>query len=74
MQGIIDFLSLIGDAIVSVIQIVVTFVQDIVFVVQLAGQFLASIPQYFSWVPAPIATMLITAVVVILIYKIAGRS
>lgn len=74
MQGIIDFLSLIGDTLVAVVQFFVSFIQDIVFVVQLAGQFLASIPQYFSWLPAPIAAMLVTSVVVIMIYKIAGRS
>lgn len=74
MQGIIDFLSLIGETLVSVVSFAISLIQDIVFVVQLAVQFLASIPQYFAWLPVPIATMLVTCVVVIMIYKIAGRS
>lgn len=74
MQGIIDFLSLIGDTLVAVVQFAISLIQDIVFVVQLAGKFLASVPQYFSWLPASVASMLVTAVVVIMIYKIAGRG
>lgn len=74
MQGIIDFLGLIGQAIVSVIEFVISMIQDLVFVVQLAANFVIAIPSYFAWLPAPIMTMLVTAVTVIFIYKIAGRS
>lgn len=74
MQGIIDFLGLIGQVLTSVCQVFVDLVMDIVFIVQLALRFLGELPSYFSWLPAPILAILISIVTVMVIYKVAGRK
>lgn len=73
MQVLIDFISLIGELLLSIVDFVVTLITDIVFIVQLAGQAIAAIPGYFSWLPAPILALVGTGIAVIFIYKIAGR-
>ena len=74
MQGIIDFLDLIGTLLTSFFQFVVNLVLDIVYVVQLSIEFLTSIPSYFAWLPAPILALLVTCLTVAIILKIAGRK
>ena len=74
MQGIIDFLDLIGTLLTSVFQFFVNLVLDIVYVVQLSIEFLADIPSYFTWLPTPILTLLVTCLTVAIILKIAGRN
>ena len=73
MEGIFDFLELIGTALTSTIDFVVSMVMDIVYVVQLGVQFLATIPSYFAWMPAPMLTLVVTILTVMIIYKVAGR-
>lgn len=74
MQGIIDFISLIGTLLASVFQFFVDLVMDLVFIVQLTVRFLADLPAYFAWLPSPVLALLITIVTVMVIYKISGRS
>ena len=74
MQVVIDFLSMIGETIVAVVSFVVGLVQDIVFIVQLAGRVLLQIPSYFDWLPIPLLGMIVTGVTILFIYKIAGRG
>lgn len=74
MQGIIDFLDLIGTMLTSFFQLVVNLVLDIVYVVQLSIAFLADIPSYFNWLPTPILGLLISCLTVALILKVAGRN
>lgn len=74
MQGIIDFLDLIGTLLTSTIQFFVNLVLDIVYVVQLSVEFLASIPGYFSWLPAPVLTLVLACLSVCIILKVAGRN
>lgn len=74
MQAIVDFLSGIGDAIVSIVDIVITLLEDIVYVVQICGQMLANLPSYFSWLPAEAVSLIVLAITIIVIYKFAGRE
>lgn len=74
MQGIFDFFELIGTALTSTIDFIVTLVTDIVYVVQLGVQFLANIPAYFSWLPGPILALITTILTVMVIFKVAGRD
>lgn len=42
MQAIVDFLSSIGSAILAGIDFVVSFFEDLVYIIQLTGRFLRS--------------------------------
>lgn len=74
MQAIIDFFKAIGDIIVAIIDFVVSFFGDLIYMIQLTGQFLAQIPAYFSWLPGELVSMLVILFGVVVIYKILGRE
>lgn len=74
MQSILDFLKGIGDLLVSAFQIVMDFFGDVVYVIQLTGKFFAQIPEYFSWLPAEILTVVILIFTVVVLYKVLGRE
>lgn len=70
----IDFLSAIGDAIVSVINFVISFFSDLVYMIQLTGKFVLAIPSYFSWLPPELLASITTIFFIVVIYKILGRE
>ena len=74
MDALFDVLSMIGDAIVGVIDFVVSFVMDLVYIVQLIGSVLLQIPSFFSWLPAELSAIIVLGITVAAIYKIAGRD
>lgn len=74
MQAIVDFLSSIGSAILAGIDFVVSFFEDLVYIIQLTGRFLAQLPSFFSWLPAPVVSVLLTTFAIVVVYKIAGRD
>lgn len=74
MQAIIDFLSSIGSAILAGIDFVISFFEDLVYIIQLTGRFLAQLPSFFSWLPAPVVSVLLTTFAIVVVYKIAGRD
>lgn len=74
MQAIVDFLSSIGSAFLAGIDFVVSFFEDLVYIIQLTGKFLAQLPIFFSWLPAPVVSVLLTTFAIVVVYKIAGRD
>lgn len=74
MDGIINFLSGIGDAIVAVIDFVISFFKDLIYMIQLLGKFLAQIPYYFSWLPGELLAIVVLIFGVVVVYKILGRE
>lgn len=74
MDALFQILSSIGDAIVGVIDFVVSFFMDLVYIVQLIGSILLQIPSFFSWLPAGLSTLIILIITVASVYKIAGRD
>lgn len=75
MTAVFDVLSAIGDAIVGVIDFIVSFFMDIVYIVQLLASVLLQIPSFFSaWLPPELAALLVITITVAAIYKIAGRD
>lgn len=75
MNAVFDVLAAIADAIVGVFDFIVSFLMDLVYIVQLIGSILLQIPAFFtSWLPAELASLLVLIVTVAAIYKIAGRD
>lgn len=74
MQAVVDFLSGIGDVITSLFSFVIDFIGDLVYLVKLTGKFLSEIPNYFSWLPAPVLAIVIIIFTVVVLYKILGRE
>lgn len=74
MTALVNFFEGIGDALMSVLEFVIDFFKDIAYLVQLTGEFLLNIPDYISWLPAPVVAILLTAFGVAVVYKVVGRE
>lgn len=74
MQAIADFLSGIGDAILAVVDFVIGFFSDLIFMIQMLGNIMVSIPGYFSWLPGEIVSSLVLIFTLVVLYKILGRE
>lgn len=74
MQAIIDFFAAVGEVITSVISFVIKLFQDLIYMVQLLGQFVLDIPSYFSWLPGEVVALIVTIFSIVVIYKLLGRE
>ena len=75
MTALFDILSAIGETIVGVIDFVISLFMDLVYIVQLLGSILLQIPSFFAtWLPPEIAALIVLAITVASVYKIAGRD
>lgn len=73
-SNIKDYIISIGELISTAFQFVLDFFQDTVYVIQLTGKFVLEIPSYFSWLPAPVLTLVVAVFSVVVIYKVLGRE
>lgn len=74
MDGILNFLYGIGEAITTVIDFVISFFQDTVAMIGLLVKAVASFPNYFTWLPGPVVALLLSLISIVVIYKILGRE
>lgn len=74
MQAIASFFEGVANVIVTVIDFVISFFQDLIYMISLLGQVVLNIPAYFSWLPAEVIALIITLISVVVIYKILGRE
>lgn len=69
-----EYIVGIGELFVSLYHFVLDFFSDIVYVVKLTAKFVANIPSYFSWLPAPVLALIVSIFAVVVIYKVLGRE
>lgn len=74
MQVIIDFFKGFADVATSLVDFVISTVQDIVYVVRLTAQTVLQIPNYFAWLPGELVAIIVTIFAIVVIYKILGRE
>ena len=74
MLGIFDLLSSIGEWLLMIGSFILSLFKDLLFLIELTGKFLAAIPGYFSWLPAPVAASFLLFPIVGIILLIAGRN
>lgn len=74
MQAILDMFTGFFDVIGKIIDFVVDFFMDLVFVITTLGQFIIEIPGYFVWLPAEIIALIVTIFSIVVIYMILGRK
>lgn len=73
MQAIINFFTGFIDAIGQIIDFIIDFFADLVFVITTLGQFILEIPGYFVWLPGEIIALILTVFSIVVIYMILGR-
>ena len=74
MSSVIEFLKGIGEAILAAFDFLISFFEDLVYVIKLLGKFILQIPNYFSWLPAELLLILSSLIAIVVIYKIMGRE
>lgn len=74
LETIRQFFIGFADIVTGLVDFIIGFVQDIVFVVKLTGSFVAKIPQLFAWLPSGVVAIIITIFGVVVIYKVLGRE
>ena len=74
MRAVLSFLSGIGEAVAGAFAFLWSFLQDIVYMVQLTGRLLAQIPSFFSWLPPELLALIVTALTLYVVLRIIGRG
>lgn len=74
MTAVLDFLAGIGDGIKSAVEFLLSMIEDIAYMVQLLGEFVSKIPEYLSFLPAPVLAIFVSMFSIVVIYKILGRE
>lgn len=74
MSGVVSVLQAIGNSIVSLVDFVISFFGDLIYMIQLLGKIVLQIPIYFSWLPAEILAMVVLIFATVVLYKILGRE
>lgn len=74
LQGIFDILKKIGDFFTSIVDFIVSFFGDVVKFVKMLGTFASKIPDWFSWLPAPVLALIVILVGVIILIRVLGRD
>lgn len=69
-NSVTDFFDMIG----SVVDFIINFVKDLVYVIKLVGEFVLKIPDMFTWLPATVVALIVTVFGIVVIYKILGRE
>lgn len=74
MEAIIKFFQGIADGVSAALSFLIGFIEDIVYVVKLTGEFVLNIPNYFAWLPAPVLATVVAIFGIVVIYKVLGRE
>lgn len=74
MAELLEFVSGIADGVLALIEFLGDMVTDTLYVVQLTGSFVASIPDYFAWLPSEVLAVLVSIFAIVVLYKILGRE
>lgn len=74
MDAIIGFFTGIADLLSGAFDFLLNLVGDIVYTALLIAKAVASIPTFFTWLPAPVLALVVTIFGVVAIYKLLGRE
>ncbi len=74
MQALIDAFTGFFDTIKVIIDFVIGIFEDLLFLIQLLGNFLANLPTYFGFLPPTIVSAVVVAFSIVVIMKIIGRD
>ena len=70
----IDALNGIWEFFSSLYDFVVSFFEDIVYIIRLTAHFVLKIPDYFDWLPPEALVLVVTIFSIVVIYKVLGRE
>lgn len=74
MDWLINFFSAAGDFILGSLKFFWGLLMDLLYVVGLLLQISINLPDYFSWLPGEVLSIIIVTFGVVVVYKILGRE
>lgn len=74
MKAVVKALKGIASAISTLIDFIVGLFEDLLYVIELLGEFVVNIPSYFSWLPGEVIAIIVVIFSIVVIYKIIGRE
>lgn len=74
MGAIIDGLNSILEFFQTIWDFIVSFIQDLIYVIKSLGQILVNIRGYFIWLPSAVTSLLFVGLGVVVVYKIINRD
>lgn len=74
MAAFFELLSGIGDAIIGLIDFLISMVQDLIYAVGLLVQLTPAIPIFFIWLPAGFVAVLVVIISIAIIFRVLGWS
>lgn len=74
MATIKEYLISIGEFFSSIYDFILDIFRDIDYLVDLTGEFVKNIPNYFGWLPAPVLAVIVTIFTIVVLYKVLGRE
>lgn len=74
MKALISFIKGIASGVTAIVSFLLTMIEDVAYVVTLTAKFVAQIPDYLSFMPAPVLALIVSMFAVVVIYKILGRE
>lgn len=74
MQAIVNFFEGIGDLLLAIVDFIISFFSDLVWIINTLVWASGQIPRLISWIPSEILAIIIVTLTVAMIYKIMGRE
>jgi len=74
MDALLSFVESIGNGLNAILDFCISFFEDVAYIVKLTAEYVAKIPSFFSWLPAPVLAIIVSAFAVVVIYKVIGRE
>lgn len=74
MKAVVKAIKGLVQAVEILIDFVVDLFEDLIYMIELLGEFIVNIPTYLSWLPAPVIAIIVTIFSIVVIYKIIGRE
>mgnify|MGYP003295539452 CR=1 FL=1 len=74
MQAIMNFFAGFADFIGTIVDFIIDFFSDLVYVIGLLGSFVLYIPMYFSWLPVEVVALVAMGFSIVIIYMILNRK
>lgn len=74
LKDLAETLKSIGEFFAKIVDFIVDFIGDLVYTVQLIGETVLTLPDYFIWLPSSIVSLIIALFAIVVIYKILGRQ
>lgn len=74
MQALINIFTSLFDIIKTVVDFIITFFSDIVYIVKTLGNFIVKAPLLFGFLPPSVLAIFLVGISVIVIYKVVGRD